>query len=140
MTTALKRGVLADDHYHALVEVMTSLNDNLANLTPRYQINACTDVTGFGLLGHLLEMLRASKVSTEIIADQVPLISGCKRIPPGRNGTRWHPAKPGLYGAISSQAGRNPRKLNNHHGRCTNQRRLADIIALRKPQETCWRR
>jgi selenide,water dikinase len=79
MTTALKRGVLAEDHYHALVEVMTSLNDILANLTARFKINACTDITGFGLLGHLLEMVRASKVSAELMADQVPLIRGVRQ-------------------------------------------------------------
>jgi cysteine desulfurase len=79
MTTALKRGVLAEDHYHALVGVMTSLNDILANLAARFKINACTDITGFGLLGHLLEMVRASKVSAELMADQVPLIRGVRQ-------------------------------------------------------------
>jgi cysteine desulfurase NifS/selenium donor protein len=78
MTTALKKGVLADDHYRVLVELMTSLNDKLANVKKRFQINACTDVTGFGLLGHLLEMVRGSQVSAELKAEQVPLISGVR--------------------------------------------------------------
>jgi len=78
MTTALKRGLLAVDHYRVLVEVMTGLNDHLAKLNARFQINACTDVTGFGLLGHLLEMVRASKVSAELKAEQVPLINGVR--------------------------------------------------------------
>jgi cysteine desulfurase len=78
MTTALKRGIMAEDHYHELVEVMTSLNNILSNMLPRYKVNACTDITGFGLLGHLLEMVRASKVSVDLLADKVPLIKGTR--------------------------------------------------------------
>jgi len=76
MTTALKKGILADDHYHELVEVMTGINNILSNIPSLHRVNACTDITGFGLLGHLLEMVRASKVSAEIMADEVPLIKG----------------------------------------------------------------
>ncbi len=78
MTTALKRGILADDHYHALVKVMTGLNNVLSNIQLPYKVNACTDITGFGLLGHLLEMVRASKTSAELMADKVPLINGVR--------------------------------------------------------------
>ncbi len=75
MSTALKRGILADDHYRELVDVMTRLNDILPGILPRFPIHACTDITGFGLLGHLLEMVQASRVSAELHAAQVPLIS-----------------------------------------------------------------
>ncbi len=78
MTTALKRGILADDHYHKLVGVMTGLNNILSNILPLYKVNACTDITGFGLLGHMLEMVRASRVSAELMADKVPLIKGVR--------------------------------------------------------------
>lgn len=78
MTTALKRGILADDHYDALVKVMTGLNNVLSNIQLPYKVNACTDITGFGLLGHLLEMVRASKTSAELMADKVPLINGVR--------------------------------------------------------------
>ena len=78
MTTALKRGILADDHYHSLVKVMTGLNNVLSNIQLPYKVNACTDITGFGLLGHLLEMVRASKTSAELLADKVPLINGVR--------------------------------------------------------------
>jgi cysteine desulfurase len=78
MTTALKRGILADDHYDALVKVMTGLNNVLSNIQLPYKVNACTDITGFGLLGHLLEMVRASKTSAELLADKVPLINGVR--------------------------------------------------------------
>lgn len=76
MTTALKKGILEKTHYHELVEVMTGLNDILTDLIPRFQVNACTDVTGFGLLGHLLEMVRGSQVSATLEAGQVPVIKG----------------------------------------------------------------
>jgi cysteine desulfurase len=78
MTTALKRGILADDHYHELVEVMTGLNNILSIIPAGYKVNACTDITGFGLLGHLLEMVRASNLSAEVLADKVPLIKGVR--------------------------------------------------------------
>ena len=78
MATALKRGILADEHYQALVETMSGLNDFLPDIHARFPVNACTDVTGFGLLGHLLEMVRGSRVSAELNADQVPLISGVR--------------------------------------------------------------
>ncbi len=83
LTTALKKGVLDERDYQELVEVMTGLNNILADISPRFRINACTDVTGFGLLGHLLEMVRASNVSAELEADKIPLINGvesCFRI------------------------------------------------------------
>jgi selenium donor protein len=76
MTTALKKGILQEDHYHALVTVMTGLNDILLGLPKGFIINACTDITGFGLLGHLLEMTRGSRVSAALNAGMVPLISG----------------------------------------------------------------
>ncbi len=57
---------------------MTGLNNILSEIHPRYRLNACTDITGFGLLGHLLEMVRASKVSAELMADKVPLINGVR--------------------------------------------------------------
>jgi selenium donor protein len=76
MTTALKKGILEQKHYEELVKVMTGLNDTLLGLSPEIQVNAVTDITGFGLLGHLLEMTRASQVNVELRADHVPLING----------------------------------------------------------------
>ena len=78
MTTALKKGILEEEHYIELVAVMTGLNDILLALPDGINIHACTDITGFGLLGHLLEMIRGSHVGAEINADQVPLLSGVR--------------------------------------------------------------
>ena len=76
LSTALKKGVLQDVHYRKLVDVMTGLNDVLVGIPAGFKLNACTDITGFGLLGHLLEMVRSSRVSAELIAEKVPLIHG----------------------------------------------------------------
>jgi selenide,water dikinase len=79
MTTALKKGILEQVHYEELVDVMTALNDTLLGLSPGIPVHAVTDITGFGLLGHLLEMTRASQVSVELTADHVPLINGVEK-------------------------------------------------------------
>ena len=55
---------------------MTTLNALAAELMIKYGASAATDVTGFGLLGHLLEMCDASNVSAEIKFDQLPFIDG----------------------------------------------------------------
>ena len=52
----------------------SQLNKYAAEIIQNFDINACTDVTGFGLLGHLSEISLASKMDVEIIADHVPII------------------------------------------------------------------
>jgi selenide,water dikinase len=53
---------------------MATLNKDAAQATREVGVHAVTDVTGFGLLGHLLEMTQASSVSAEIIASNVPTV------------------------------------------------------------------
>lgn len=70
------------------IEVMTTLNKAAAEAMLEVGANACTDVTGFGLLGHLWEMLVASKVGAKIFASKIPMIEGAldlieQRIFPG---------------------------------------------------------
>jgi selenide,water dikinase len=60
MTTALKKGKLSDAGYKQVLQVMTQLNRIGSQLAQRPQVHAMTDVTGFGLLGHLLEVCRGS--------------------------------------------------------------------------------
>jgi len=76
LTTALKRERLNKEWLAPLIHSMSSLNQIPASFFPEYPINAVTDVTGFGLLGHLLEMLRASRVSARVFADNVPVFAG----------------------------------------------------------------
>jgi cysteine desulfurase NifS/selenium donor protein len=76
LSTALKQGLLDADQARELYETMSALNRAASEAMRKANASSCTDVTGFGLMGHLLEMLAASGVSSEIRADDVPLLSG----------------------------------------------------------------
>ena len=74
LTTALKRGLLDESQSKQIINIMSALNQKASSVLKKYTVNACTDVTGFGLLGHLKEMTRASGVNAKIYADKVPVI------------------------------------------------------------------
>lgn len=76
VTTAIKRGACPDHLILAVIELMTDLNDRAAHAVAGAGARAATDVTGFGFLGHLHEMLRASGVSAEIDVAAVPVLDG----------------------------------------------------------------
>ncbi len=76
LSTAMKRTGLAAEWKDPLIRSMTSLNRIPADIFSGYTVHAVTDITGFGLLGHLLEMLRASKVSALITESDVPVFQG----------------------------------------------------------------
>ncbi len=76
LTTAHKKGILKPGGLEKAVELMLILNDIGQELSELDAVKAMTDVTGFGLLGHLSEMCEGSGVSAEICFDRVPLISG----------------------------------------------------------------
>ncbi len=76
ITTGIKRGVVHTAVRDEAVETMARLNAAAARAARRVGATAATDVTGFGLLGHLGEMIRASEVSAEIEAVAVPLLPG----------------------------------------------------------------
>lgn len=76
MSTALKRGLLEKSKIGEISALMMELNKYVADFIRGYDIHSCTDVTGFGLMGHLMETLKASKVSAELWMDHVPLIDG----------------------------------------------------------------
>lgn len=73
-TTAIKRGLLRDEEIERVTRVMSTLNRDAARVMRSYAIHACTDVTGFGLLGHAFEMSRAGRVGLEIDARAVPVL------------------------------------------------------------------
>ena len=75
MSTALKRGV-ADAPLAAAIDVMTTLNRDASAAARAAGVRGMTDVTGFGLLGHLHELALASGVAAEVRADSVPAIEG----------------------------------------------------------------
>jgi selenide, water dikinase len=72
ITTAQKKGIVSEDHYKAAVDSMLTLNKLGALLGKLSYVNALTDVTGFGLLGHLCEMCEGSGVSAKIDFSRVP--------------------------------------------------------------------
>jgi selenide,water dikinase len=77
-TTAHKRGVADPALLAAAVELMTTPNDAAADAMGEVGAEAATDVTGFGLLGHLLKLCRASGVDAEIEAGSVPYVEGAR--------------------------------------------------------------
>ncbi len=76
VTTAAKRGLAADDLVARAIGVMTALNSEAALAARGASASAMTDVTGFGLLGHLHELTRASGCAAEVRAEAVPAIDG----------------------------------------------------------------
>lgn len=80
ISTAVKRGLADQVTADAARDVMLSLNDKAANVMAQYTVNACTDVTGFGLLGHLKEMAGASGVQISLDLKSIPLIKGTEAL------------------------------------------------------------
>lgn len=76
ISTAMKAEVATQESAEAAVKVMSALNRDAARIMREVGVNSCTDVTGFGLLGHLYEMVSASHAGAEINFREVPLIPG----------------------------------------------------------------
>src|SRR5262245_26980630 len=75
ITTGIKRGLTSRKLAAAAIRLMAQVNLAGAELAERGFVRAATDVTGFGLLGHLASMCRASAVSAEVKLTAVPVIS-----------------------------------------------------------------
>ena len=73
IATALKGGVASEEALAKITESMTTLNRMASEVTVEIGVNACTDITGFGLLGHALEMAIASDVGIAITSNSVPI-------------------------------------------------------------------
>jgi selenide,water dikinase len=76
IATAIKNDKAPKSIIEEAVNVMTRLNSGGAKAMNTVGVNACTDITGYGLLGHLLEMCNGSKVSVSIEFNDTPLIQG----------------------------------------------------------------
>lgn len=79
ITTALKQQAADPAHVDAAVKSMSTLNRHASHLAQCFQAHACTDITGFGLLGHALEMTGASQVMFRLRFDELPLLPGAMR-------------------------------------------------------------
>lgn len=73
-TTGIKRNQVTEEEIQRVTQVMATLNRTAAETLSGYAVQACTDVTGFGLLGHASEMSRAGCVGFEIEAEAVPIL------------------------------------------------------------------
>ncbi len=76
LTTAMKQGITSAELAQEAINVMTELNSKAATAMVKVGVNACTDVTGFGLLGHLYEMTSGSKVGAKIEINKIPVLPG----------------------------------------------------------------
>ena len=74
ITTAIKRNLVEEDIVKKVVKIMAFLNRYASESMLDAGANACTDITGFGLLGHLCELIQASKVGAKIHLSNVPVI------------------------------------------------------------------
>jgi len=75
LTTAAKADLTSEEGNKLAVQMMTTLNKSARDAMVKYNIHACTDVTGFGLLGHLFEMVKGSNTEAEINVGQIDLIT-----------------------------------------------------------------
>jgi selenide,water dikinase len=74
--TAIKRGLLTEDDAREVIETMAHLNRSAAEAMAEVGVDAATDVTGFGLLGHLHEMCKGSGCAARLVAREVPRFEG----------------------------------------------------------------
>lgn len=76
VSSAVKLGTATEASMQAALVSMTTLNKSARDVLASFTVHACTDVTGFGLMGHLSHMVRASGVTAQITAQRVPLLPG----------------------------------------------------------------
>lgn len=77
INTAVKAAVASKEAAAKAIETMAYLNKDAAEAASQVGVNACTDITGFGLLGHAFEMAEGSNTTIEIWSDLLPIITEC---------------------------------------------------------------
>ncbi len=73
IATALKGGMASEESVSRMVKSMTALNKEAAKWMPTFGAHACTDITGFGLIGHAIEMVLGSQVGMVIHSKRIPI-------------------------------------------------------------------
>lgn len=94
ISTAAKSGADRLDAMREAIQVMVTLNRGAAEALARFEVHALTDVTGFGLLGHLRNITAASRVTAEVWLDRVPVLAAARQyvaagIAPGGTRANW---------------------------------------------------
>jgi len=95
VSTSVKRKLIKEDHYKTLVQQLTTVNKIGEALGKIESVHAMTDVTGFGLLGHLTEMAQGSGISTELNYSSIKRIAGVEeylqlKTIPGATARNWN--------------------------------------------------
>ena len=80
LTTGMKAEIVSKESEKLAYSIMTILNKSARDVMIKYKIHACTDVTGFSLMGHLLEMVQGSEVNAEIHTADIDLIEEAKSL------------------------------------------------------------
>ena len=75
INTAIKGGLASEKVIENVTRLMATLNRDAAEIMTDYPVHACTDITGFGLLGHIAEMVVDSELGIEIRVDKIPIIT-----------------------------------------------------------------
>lgn len=78
MNTAIKGEMASKEEIEEAVQVMAYLNKDAADGMKQVHVNTCTDITGFGLVGHLYEVAKASGVTIEVFSSDVPILKGAR--------------------------------------------------------------
>jgi len=81
VTSGIKKELAGEDIKMRTIKQMAELNKKAAEMVAKFPVNSCTDVTGFGLFGHLSEMTGGSKVDATIYHDKLPFIEGLFDLP-----------------------------------------------------------
>ena len=94
LSAALKKGALDANGYAAMIANTTKLNTPGKALSDLPGVHALTDVTGFGLLGHLLELTRGAQLTAKLQMTQIPLLPGVQQLAnsghvTGASGRNW---------------------------------------------------
>lgn len=78
ISTAIKAEMASKEAYDIAVKVMSTLNKYAGEIIMEHEISACTDITGFGIMGHCYEMASGSKISLRLFKDNIPYIKEAK--------------------------------------------------------------
>jgi selenide, water dikinase len=100
MGSGIKKGVLSEEQYRAFVRTTTFLNAAPAAAARRVGVNAATDITGFGLLGHTLEMAQGAGLAAELRMADLPVLPGARELM--------------AQGVVPGATGRNLRHVGPH--------------------------
>ena len=81
LTTAARADLVPKEDFDLMIRNMATLNNKAAAIVQTYpEVHACTDITGFGLLGHAYEMAAGSDATLKLFSTQIPLLPGAKEL------------------------------------------------------------